>query len=62
MEKIIKIKNPSLSFQRDLRYRVTKELKTVIHCRLVEFVDGVYKDVHYGKDYKGVLKRDVLFL
>ena len=60
--KIVKIKNPSLPFQSKLRYLVTKELKTVYHCRVVEKADNDkgYIDTHYGEDYKGVKKSTVI--
>ena len=52
MKTIIKIKNPGLAYQASLFYLVTKELKTIYHCRLVGLVDDEWVDIHQGKDYK----------
>jgi len=56
VQAIIKIKNPLLNFQKDIRYRVTKVNKTTVHCRVVEYCKETssYIDCHYGKDYKGI--------
>ena len=53
---IAKIKNPSLNFQKTLRYRITKVNKTTVRCRVVEFdkTTETFKDVHYGEDYKNI--------
>ena len=58
LNKTVSIKNPQLNFQKDLRFKVTKENKTTIHCRLVEFdkSNNSFKDIHYGEDYKGIKK------
>ena len=60
LNKIVKIKTPTLLFQKDIRYMVTEELKTVYHLRVVEFLGGKWIDKHYGEDYKGVKKTDVV--
>lgn len=51
---IVKLRNPQLNFQKDIRYKVTKVNKTTVHCRVVEYdkVSESFKDVHYGKDYR----------
>jgi len=61
---IIKIKNPQLNFQKDIRYKVTKVNETTIHCRVVEYdkVSESFKDVHYGKDYKGISISSVIIV
>ena len=58
LNKIVSIKNPQLNFQKDLRFKVTKENKTTIHCRLVEFDkdSNNFKDIHCGEDYRGISK------
>jgi hypothetical protein len=42
---IVKIKNPQFPFQKELRYKVVKVLKTVIHCYEMENPGHIYKDI-----------------
>lgn len=42
----VKIKNPSLAFQKDLVYIVTKVLKTVVHCYEVSDQKHIYKNIN----------------
>lgn len=41
----IKIKNPQLNFQKELRYVVTKVNKTTLHCYLKDNVSVAYKGI-----------------
>lgn len=59
---IVKLRNPKLNYQKELRYIVTKVNRTTLHCRVVEYdkINNYYKDVHYGKDYKGISFNSVI--